>query len=206
MDLGRWDRSGLTRILTIATLWAAVLFSRTATFKAFRKRICRTGEIYLKFWVNFMNNESDFLCDTLLHISEVKENLEQIATQLRQRGESHDRTKLQSLEFDAFVSTREQFKKANYGTPEYQACVDAVKPAVDHHYKNNRHHTAFYANGINDMTLIDIIEMIADWKAASRRSPDKKFVDTLDFAKNKYQIGDQLFGVIVNTFKELGWI
>jgi hypothetical protein len=153
-----------------------------------------------------MNNESDFLCDTLLHISEVKENLEQVATLLRQRGESHDRSKLQEFEFDAFVSTREQFKKANYGTPEYQACVDAIRPAVEHHYRNNRHHTDFHANGVNNMTLIDVVEMIADWKAASRRSPDKKFVDTLDFAKNKYKIDDQLFGIIENTLKELGWI
>ena len=153
-----------------------------------------------------MNTTMDFLCDTLLHISEVKENLETVASELRKRGEAHDRTKLQELEFDAFVSTRDQFKKANYGTKEYDACVSAVKPAVVHHHKNNRHHTDFHENGINDMTLIDIIEMVADWRAAARRSPDKKFADTLDYAKKKYGIDDQMFGIICNTLRALNWL
>ena len=63
-----------------------------------------------------MDNKSDFLCDVLLHISEVKENLEVVSSELKKRGLAHDRTKLQELEFDAFVSTREKFKKANYGS------------------------------------------------------------------------------------------
>jgi len=153
-----------------------------------------------------MNMELDFLCDTLLHISEVKENLEEFASELRKRGEAHDRTKLQQLEFNGFVSTREKFKKANYGSHEYQECIELTKPAVEHHYKNNRHHTGFHKNGINDMNLVDIVEMVADWKAAARRSPDKKLIDTLDYAKKKYEIDDQLFKIIQNTLNDLKWI
>lgn len=153
-----------------------------------------------------MENTFDFLCDTILHVSEVQENLEIIASELRKRGFAHDRTKFQAIEFDAFVSTRNQFKKANYGSKEYQECVDAVKPAVDHHYQNNRHHTGYHINGVNDMTLIDVVEMICDWQAAARRSPDKKFEDTLDYAFKKYKIDDQLKGIIINTLKALDWI
>ena len=153
-----------------------------------------------------MDNSLDFLCDVVLHISEVQENLETIASELRKRGFAHDRTKFQALEFDAFVSTRDKFKRANYGSKEYQECVDIVKPAVDHHYQNNRHHTGFHEYGINDMTLIDIIEMICDWQAAARRSPDKELKDTLDYAYKKYEIGEQFGRIIKNTFKELGWI
>lgn len=153
-----------------------------------------------------MNMEFDFLCDTLLHISEVKENLEIMASNLKQRGDAHDRTKLQELEFDAFVSTREAFKKANYGSPEYDECIRLTKPAVEHHYANNRHHVGFHKNGINDMNLMDVTEMVADWKAAARRSPDKKLEDTLDYAKGKYKIDSQLFLIIKNTLMDLGWL
>jgi len=153
-----------------------------------------------------MNMEFDFLTDTILHISEVQENLEIIAGELRQRGFAHDRTKLQQLEFDGFVSTREKFKKANYGSPEYQECVELTKPAVEHHYANNRHHTGYHKNGINDMTFIDIIEMIADWRAAARRSPDKTLQDTLNYAFKKYKIEPQLQGIFLNTLKGLKWI
>ncbi len=153
-----------------------------------------------------MNNEFDYLCDTMLHIGEVQENLEVFCGELRRRGLSHDRTKLQELEFDAFVSTCDRFKKVNYGTPEYQALVDEIKPAVDHHYQSNRHHTAYHENGINGMSLIDVLEMVADWRAAARRSPDKTLKDSLDYAFKKYQIEPQMQQIILNTLNELGWI
>jgi hypothetical protein len=153
-----------------------------------------------------MNMEIDFLCETILHVSEVSENIEVIASELRKRGISHDRTKFQAIEFEAFVSTREQFKNATYGTPEYQSCVDAIQPAVEHHYQNNRHHPGFHPNGVSNMTLIDLVEMVADWKAAERRSPDKKLIDTLDSSFNKYGIGEQLGCMIKNTLASLGWI
>ncbi len=153
-----------------------------------------------------MNMEHDFLCDTLLHMTEVSENLEALASELRKRGFAHDRTKLQELEFDGFVSTREKFKKANYGTPEYQECIDLTKPAVDHHYENNRHHTGFHKDGINNMNLIDVLEMIADWRAAARRSQDKKLVDTLNYAFKKNKIEPQLAKVITNTLNDMKWL
>lgn len=153
-----------------------------------------------------MNNENDFLTDTILHIKEVQSNLEIFSYELRKRGVEHDMTKLQEPEFTAFVSTRDRFKKANYGTPEYQELVEEIKPAVNHHYENNRHHTGFHENGINDMNFIDILEMIADWKAAERRSPDKSLEDTLDYAFKKYQIDDQLKKIFINTMKYFKFI
>ncbi|MFW6271771.1 MAG: DUF5662 family protein [Desulfosalsimonas sp.] len=153
-----------------------------------------------------MKNETEVLTDIIQHISEVRENIEAFAGALRNRGISHDRSKLNACEFDAFVSTNEDFKKADYGSPEYQKCVEAIKPAVDHHYANNRHHTGYHQNGINDMTLVDIVEMVCDWKAAARRSPNKSFADTLTYAFKKYGINDQLQQILINTFQALGWI
>jgi hypothetical protein len=153
-----------------------------------------------------MDNSFDFLCDIILHVSEVSENIEQITGRLKQRGLSHDRTKFQNPEFDAFVSVRDEFKKAKYGSPEYKECVDLIKPAVDHHYQNNRHHAEYHKNGIKDMTLIDIIELIADWKAANRRNPNANFADTLPKSYEKTGMDEQLRKIITNTMKDLGWI
>lgn len=153
-----------------------------------------------------MQIEMDVLTDTLLHVNEVKAAIEVFNSELTKRGILHDSTKLQEPEFSPFCFTRERFKKVNYGTPEYQALVDEIKPSIEHHYKHNRHHTAHHANGIDDMNLIDIIEMISDWKAAERRSPDKKLADTLDYAFEKYKIDVQLGKIITNTLKSLGWI
>jgi hypothetical protein len=148
----------------------------------------------------------EVLGDIIMHVSEVQENLEKFAGELRCRGIAHDRTKFMECELLAFVSTREAFKKANYGSPEYKACTDAIKPAIDHHYAHNRHHTGYHKNGINDMNLIDIVEMICDWKAAARRSPDQTFEQSLDYAFKRYGIDGQLKQIMLNTFQALGWM
>lgn len=153
-----------------------------------------------------MNTEFEVLTDTLVHIGEVREALGEVTHDLQQRGVAHDRTKLQEPEFSVFCSTRPEFKKANYGTPEYAAVVKKANVAVDHHYANNRHHTAFHANGIEDMNLLDVLEMLADWKAAARRSPDLTFKDSLPRAFSKYRIDPIMQRMIVNTLEYLGWL
>ena len=150
-----------------------------------------------------MDTTMDYLTDVLIHQKEVAMWIEKVCGKLRERACIHDITKLRDPEFSTFVSTRERFKKVNYGTKEYEALTEEAKEAVDHHYKYNRHHTAYHENGINDMTLIDLIEMVCDWLSAQNRSPDRTIWDTLDYAKNKYKIEDQLFSIIKNTLKEL---
>ena len=153
-----------------------------------------------------MNTDFEVLTDIIRHISEVSENLLAMKSDLEKRAIAHDRSKLEALEFDSFVRTRAQFKKANYGTKEYQECTDLIKPAIDHHHKNNRHHTTFHKNGFADMNLLDILEMLADWKAASRRSPSLTFKDSLPRAFNKYKIPENMQRHILNTLQYLGWI
>jgi Family of unknown function (DUF5662) len=53
-----------------------------------------------------------------------------------------------------------------------------MKPALGHHYAANRHYLEHFANGVNDVTLVDLVEMLADWKAATERS------DTGDLRKS----------------------
>jgi len=153
-----------------------------------------------------MNIELEVLADLLIHISEVKENIASIRNDLEKRGIAHDRSKFETFEFDSFAKTRQKFKTVDFGTKEYQECVDEIKPAIDHHYAANRHHTAYHFNGFNDMNLIDILEMLADWKAASRRSPGLRFVDSLPGAYRKYDIPENMQKHIESTLTYLGWI
>lgn len=153
-----------------------------------------------------MDTSFEVLTDIIQHISEVAENLAEMRHDLERRGIAHDRSKLGEFEFDAFITTRPKFKKANYGSKEYQECVDAIKPAIDHHYEVNRHHTGFHASGFSDMNLLDILEMLADWRAASRRSPDLSFADSLPKAFEKYGIPENMQRHIVKTLEYLGWL
>jgi len=152
-----------------------------------------------------MQIEFEVLLDVIRHVSEVNENLQQMIADLQKRAVAHDRSKFDDPEFSTFVSTRPDFKKANYGTPEYEAVCLAAKVGVDHHYANNRHHTAHHLNGIKDMNFMDLLEMLADWKAAARRSPDLTFKDSLPRAFKKYEIDETLQRIFMNTIAYLEW-
>ena len=71
------------------------------------------------------------------------------------------------------------------------------------HYKRNDHHPEHFENGINDMDLIQLTELICDIQDASKRSGQTEW--NLDAYCEKYGIGDQLKGILVNTKKRMGW-
>ena len=59
---------------------------------------------------------------------------------------------------------------------------------------------------INRMSLLDILEMLADWKAAGERTANGNLAESLAVNRQKHAIGDQLFAILENTAKELGWL
>lgn len=152
------------------------------------------------------NVETEVLRDLLVHISEVQENISQMILILKNRGISHDKSKFTDIEFNGFVETRLQFKIADYGTKEYQDCIDRIKPSIEHHYSQNRHHTLFHKNGFEDMNFFDILEMLADWRAASNRNINLSFEDSLLIAFNKYCIPKNMQKHIMSTIRTLMWV
>lgn len=153
-----------------------------------------------------MNASIGVLTNLLKHISEVRENLAQIRANLERRAEAHDRSKLLPEEFDGFVKTWARFQKADYGSPEYEECSKVIQPSIDHHYAYNRHHVAYHKNGFEDMTLLDILEMLADWRSAANRNQNLTFEDSLPIAFKRYKIPKNMQRHILNTLRELGWL
>lgn len=56
---------------------------------------------------------------------------------------------------------------------------------------------------VNDMNLIDLLEMLADWKAATLNHPESpgNMVRSLDYAVKKYGISPQLATILLNTIE-----
>jgi len=153
-----------------------------------------------------MTPETDTLIEIIRHISDVQANISEFNSDLTKRGILHDRTKLDEFEFTSFVKTRPKFKQAEYGSKLYSECMEEIKPAIEHHYKNNRHHTAYHGKGFGDMNLLDILEMLAGWKAANERNKKLSFKDSLSIAYEKYKIPINMQKHIDSTLKYLGWI
>ena len=58
---------------------------------------------------------------------------------------------------------------STYGSDEYKQFLVGMGEGLNHHYANNDHHPEHWQHGIADMDLIQVIEMLADWKAATLR-------------------------------------
>lgn len=74
-----------------------------------------------------------------------------------------------------------------------------MKSALDHHYASNRHHPEHFVNGINDMTLVDIIEMLCDWKASTLRHNDGNLLKSIETNAERFNMDGQLKQILLNT-------
>jgi hypothetical protein len=141
--------------------------------------------------------------ETMLHIMQVQKLLHQTSIELIRRAEAHDATKMHSPELEIFVEYTSKLADCTFGSAEYQRFLQDMKPALEHHYAHNRHHPEHFPNGINDMTLIDVIEMLCDWVAASHRHRDGDAQKSLERSKARFEISDQLYRILENTLEIL---
>lgn len=154
---------------------------------------------------NGMTQPYDSTEDTLTHIEEVRFRLAEIGAKLKRRGRIHDVTKLESPEKEIFDAMTPRLKTLTYGSDEYKASLAEMGLALDHHYRMWRHHPQHFEDGVNGMNLLDVIEMIADWKAASERHADGDILKSLEINRERFKISDQLYSILVNTVLEMGW-
>lgn len=137
--------------------------------------------------------------DTFRHIERVRNLLSVCVVDLLHRAEKHDQTKLESPEVEAFTEYTPKLANSTYGSEEYKGFLAAIKPALDHHYAHNSHHPEHYKNGVNDMNLLDIVEMLCDWKAASERHNDGNIRRSIEINANRFGLSPQLVKILENT-------
>lgn len=147
----------------------------------------------------------DSTTDTLDHIRKVQGNLYAVAYVLLSRSKAHDKSKLEPPEKEIFDAVTPKLKGLTYGSEEYKAGISELGEALAHHYAVNPHHPEHYDDGIAGMSLLDVIEMFCDWKAASERHADGDFAKSLEINKKRFAISDQLAEIFENTRLELGW-
>lgn len=153
------------------------------------------------------NEVYDSKNDTLDHIEKVAYRLAEIIGNLDIRSTVHDRSKLEDPEKSAFDTATPKLKGLKYGSDEYRTSLREIKPALQHHYSVNSHHPEFYGDqGIKGMSLMDMMEMLCDWKAAvERHDPPNSIIASIDHNKGRFNISADLEQILKNTVKELGW-
>jgi len=132
-----------------------------------------------------MSTDSEL--ETRKHIAHVKAFIDKIVKQLNFRAATHDNSKLYPPEKEAFDKYSQKLKTTTYGSDEYRGYLKEMKPAIEHHYKMHRHHPEHFKHGILDMNLVDLMEMLADWKAVSLRHDDGNVKESIE--KNQARFG-----------------
>ncbi len=153
----------------------------------------------LKPWQKEENEMSDWKQKTVEHIHNVRKILFRIGQNLEMRGIEHDESKLFPPEGDTFAEFTDKLKGTTFGSDEYKKYLAKMKPALDHHYAENIHHPEHFENGIEGMTLVDLVEMLADWKAATLRHADGDIWESLEIQREKLGLSDQLAKIFANT-------
>lgn len=139
--------------------------------------------------------------ETINHINQVRKYIRFFTDRLTSRGEAHDASKLESPEVELFAKHTDKLANLDYGSDEYKAELEILKPALEHHYAVNRHHPSHFAAGINDMNLIDLVEMVADWKASSERQNNGNLLKSIELNAQRFDIDKQLMQILINTAK-----
>lgn len=137
--------------------------------------------------------------ETYRHIDRVRVLLNKVITELLHRGEEHDQSKLESPEVEVFTEFTPKLAGMTYGSSEFNECKSKMSVALAHHYAKNSHHPEHYKRGIEDMTLIDIIEMLVDWKASSERHHDGNILKSIEINSDRFSISPQLAKILENT-------
>ena len=137
--------------------------------------------------------------ETMLHIQQVQTLLLRCCAELHDRCMSHDQSKLGPPEVNTFVEFTPKLRGSTYGSDEYNGFLAAMKPALDNHYANNRHHPEHFEKGMLGMNLIDLLEMLCDWFAATKRHADGDLYKSIDLNAKRFGYSDELRQIFVNT-------
>lgn len=161
----------------------------------------------------------DSRTDTYAHIQQVQGLVGKVVRDLLGRSERHDQSKLADPELATFNEFTPKLKTSTYGSDEYKSFLAAMKPALDHHYANCRHHPESFAfrpdgtldadrvkdgSAIRSMSLLDLTEMVCDWLAASARHATGDVRKSIEINQARFGYSDELKAILLNTLPALG--
>jgi len=145
--------------------------------------------------------QEDCKRETVEHIHQVRKFLSRVIVELEERGRVHDLSKLQSPELEIFTEYTPKLADSTYGTEEYYENLQGMSEALDHHYANNSHHPEHYERGIKGMNILDVVEMLCDWKAATLRHDNGDIRKSIELNQKRFGYSDDLKQIFLNSVK-----
>jgi ribonuclease D len=136
---------------------------------------------------------------TMRHIETVRNHLDTCIMALMYKAQHHDQSKLQSPEVEIFEEYTPKLRDCVYDSEEYRQNMKEMKVAIDHHNENNDHHPEHFKDSIRGMNLLDLVEMICDWRSASMRHATGDIYKSIEINQKRFGYSDDLKQVFINT-------
>lgn len=147
--------------------------------------------------------------DTLKHIRTVQDYLRVIVFDLWARANEHDFSKLDEPEKSVFDEYTPKLAASTYGSDEYKTFLAGMGEGLAHHYEVNDHHPEHWTGaqrpGVRGMSLMALMEMLADWKAATLRHADGDLRRSIEQNQERFGYSDELKLILLNTAEDCGW-
>lgn len=121
------------------------------------------------------------------------------ASRLIARALLHDLSKFAPDEAKGFAEITRLLKEVPYGSARYKEALQSA--CIQTHYNRNRHHPEHHTNGLKDMTLMDVVEMLIDWRASTKRNPHGSMRKSLELNRKRFDGGQpptSLFRILRN--------
>ena len=142
--------------------------------------------------------------ETRKHVANVAKYISIVIASLLDRAVLHDKSKLKEPEKSVFDKYTPKLKNTTYGSEEYKKYLKEMNVALSNHYKMNRHHPEhWYKAGLSGMSLIDLIEMLCDWKAATLRHKDGNIKRSIQHNQKRFGFSDELKNILFNTVDDI---
>lgn len=137
---------------------------------------------------------------TLDHKRMVVTIMNLLVMELLQRADEHDESKLNDPEVSLFDEFTPKLAGSTYGSEEYKEYLKGLEPALEHHYARNRHHPEHFGQGVKDMNLLDLVEMLVDWKAATLRHNDGNILKSLEINRVRFGLDKvSVYDILLNS-------
>lgn len=156
--------------------------------------------------------DGDKLCsmarDTVLHKKLVMDNCLlmaeylmqnkrfELGTQLLKRGCEHDNSKFDTEEFRKLSQILKAESKEAFTNAAIQLSPDERK-AIEYHWEHNRHHPEFFVSPSDEMSELDIMEMVCDWFARSIQYKTDFIPFITERQENRFHFTDKVFSRIL---------
>jgi Family of unknown function (DUF5662) len=124
--------------------------------------------------------------------------MQKVIMDLVRRACVHDRSKLLSPELEGFDKSPPLGGIA-YPSPEYDKSCEDLKPTLDLHRSMNDHHPEFFGSGIHGMNLIQLLELVCDWKSSSERMKGGSVLRSIESNQQRFGYSDETKKFLINT-------